>query len=136
MGVLARLRAWWRRRFGSSGADAPSDHECAVCGTAVDDPDGPCPLCRSTDIVPAGAKSNARGGDGSAAKTEAGRRVVAGDDASVGRLRQLREDGELLERYADRWQSVDGGFRVETSGGTQVVDSREEVVALLRAEAG
>jgi hypothetical protein len=27
--------------------------ECAVCGTAVDDPAHSCPLCRSTEVVPA-----------------------------------------------------------------------------------
>ena len=135
MGVLDRLRAWWRR-FRAGDAGAPAGYECVVCGTEVDDADGSCPLCRSTDVVRAGVSADADSADETAAKGGPARRVAASDDASVGRLRELREDGELLERYADRWQSVDGGFRVETSGGTRVVDSREEVVALLRAEAG
>lgn len=143
MGVLARLRAWWRRRFGSgdAGADAPAGYECAVCGTGVDGPAGACPLCRSTDVVLVGTREGgsetdvdvegepARGGPGS-------RRVDTDDGASVDRLRELRADGEVLERHADRWRSVEGGFRVETSDGTRSVDSREEVVALLRAEDG
>lgn len=135
MGVLARLRAWWRRFRAGDPADAPAGYECAVCGTSVDEAGGSCPLCRSTDVVRAGADVDAESGDESATGSKTARRVAANDDGSVDRLRELREDGELLERYADRWQSVDGGFRVETSGGTRVVDSREEVVALLRAEA-
>lgn len=136
MGILARLRSWWRRFRSGDAAASPAGYECAVCGTAVDDADGSCPLCRSTDVVRAGASTDADSGGESAAEANASRHVAASDDATVGRLRELREDGELLERYADRWQSVDGGFWVETSGGTRVVDSREEVVALLRAEAG
>jgi uncharacterized Zn finger protein (UPF0148 family) len=136
MGLLDRLRAWWRRRFGSGSADEAADraagYECAVCGTPVEDPDGECPLCRSTDVVPAGSA------DGAAADPSAGarERVATADDGAVDRLEELREDGELLRRHADRWQPVDGGFRVETSDGTREVDSREEAAALLRAEAG
>jgi hypothetical protein len=33
--------------------DDASAFECAVCGTAVDDPAHSCPLCRSTEVVPA-----------------------------------------------------------------------------------
>lgn len=152
MSLLDRLRAWWRRlreRAGPAsevagtdrGADPEADYECAVCGTDVEVPEGSCPLCRSTDVVPAGATAGGDGssGDGSfdAGEPPAGdRHVSLGEDGSVERLRDLRADGELLERYADRWQSVEGGFRVETEDGTRVVDSREEVAAVLRAAAG
>ena len=141
MGLLDRLRAWWARRFGSgsadAGADSAADYECAVCGTAVDDPEGECPLCRSTDLVPAGSGADA-GGDGSGPAGGRRERVAAADadEEAVDRLRELREDGELLQRYADRWEALDGRFRVETSDGTREVDSREEVAALLRAEEG
>lgn len=144
MGPLARVRAWWRGLFGDGDAGpdagASSGHECAVCGTGVDDPEGQCPLCRSTDVVRAGTRDgeSESGVDAegeSAAEPPGSRRVETGDDASVDRLRELRADGEVLARHADRWRSVDGGFRVETSDGTRTVDSRTEVVALLRAEA-
>ena len=134
MGLLDRLRAWWRRRFGGGSGDAGAAraaHECAVCGTAVEDPAGECPLCRSTDVVPAGS---AAGDGGDAAAAGARRRVETADEAAVDRLRELREDGELLQRHADRWEPVDGGFRVRTGNGTREVDSREEAAALLRAE--
>ena len=150
MGVLALLRAWWRRRrwsrsdapaAGGDGEEPGADYECAVCGTGVADPEGPCPLCRGTDVVPAGAgPGTGADGDGGTAETAEARaverRVAAGEDGSVERLRALREEGDLLERYADCWQPIEGGFRVETAHGTREVGSREEVVALLRAEDG
>lgn len=37
----------------ATAADDASGFECAVCGTAVDEPVHSCPLCRSTEIVPA-----------------------------------------------------------------------------------
>jgi hypothetical protein len=136
MGLLDRLRAWCRRRFGSGrAAEDPhpaSGYECAVCGTPVDDPGGECPLCRSTDVAPPGSTDDAEAASPGGARE----RVLAADDGAVDRLKELREDGELLQRYADRWQPVDGGFRVETSDGTREVDSREEAAALLRAEEG
>jgi hypothetical protein len=150
MALLDRLRAWWRRiRGGAGGADATdargkaeTEYECAVCGTGVDDPEGPCPLCRATDVVPADSTGGTDGqppadrGDRDDGPLAGDRHVAPGDDASVERLRDLRADGELLERYADRWEPVDGGFQVETENGTRVVDSREEVAAVLRAADG
>jgi hypothetical protein len=144
MGVLDRIRAWWRRRAWSRSDAGPggvgaADYVCTVCGTAVDGPEGPCPLCRGSDVVSAGADEAAAGpdADGTPTGTTPDERRVADDDgAPVERLRRLRADGELLERYADHWRPVDGGFRVETGDGTREVDSREEVVALLRAEDG
>jgi hypothetical protein len=138
MGHLDRLRAWWRRKIASPDPDATaeagsvSEYECAVCGTSVEGPDGECPLCRSTDVVPAGGSDGE--GDRDDPPSGGRRHVSAGDDASVERLRDLRGDDEVLRRYADRWEQVDGGLRVETSDGTRVVDSREEAAALLRAE--
>lgn len=145
MGVFARLRAWWRRRAWSrSGAPGAgpagggaADYECGLCGTGVDDPGGQCPLCRGTDVVPAGADATPDAdGETAGPATVERREAATADEESVERLRTLRAEGELLERYADRWRPVDGGFRVETGDGTRVVDSREEVVALLRAEDG
>jgi len=34
-------------------ADDSASYRCSVCGTAVEDAVGPCPLCRSSEIVPA-----------------------------------------------------------------------------------
>ncbi|WP_338738654.1 hypothetical protein [Haloplanus salilacus] len=38
---------------GRTTADDASTFECAVCGTAVEDPAHSCPLCRSSEVVPA-----------------------------------------------------------------------------------
>ena len=62
---------------------------CSVCGTTVDDPSDPCPLCRSTDVVPV-----ADAPDEMAGETPAhGRRTAAStaDDDAVERLRDVRE---------------------------------------------
>jgi len=146
MGLLERLGSWWRRRGSGDGADTDASgpagadegaagaasaatHECAVCGTGVDAGASECPLCRSTDLVPAGAAFEASEPE----VVDAGQRV-AGDDGAVDRLRELRAEGELLQRYDDHWEAVDGDFRVETATGTRQVDSRAELVALLRAQ--
>lgn len=123
MTLLDRLRTWWRRRVAdgrsadpAEDAGAAVDYECAVCGTVVEDPTGECPLCRSSEIVPA---ETATKGD------------VGG---SIERPHTRQEDGTLLQRYNEYWQEAGGNYRVETSDGTRVVDSREEAAALLRAE--
>lgn len=144
MSLLGRLRAWWRETFGggavtgdsASTADAVAyDYECAVCGTGVDGPDESCPLCHSSDVVSAGAESGASP-DPTEPSFGRDQYVSPGDesDASVARLRELRQQDELLERHADRWRRTEAGFVVETADGERVVDSREAVVALLRNE--
>ncbi|AZH25443.1 hypothetical protein [Haloplanus aerogenes] len=63
---------------------------CSVCGTAVDDPSEPCPLCRSTDVVPTGGNGDAE------ASTRGGRTAVSAaddDDEAVDRLRDVRDEG-------------------------------------------
>jgi hypothetical protein len=132
MGLLDRLRAWWRAAIGTSsgepGEPKPTGaFECAVCGTGVDDPEGPCPLCQSTDIVPSGEPA-----ESAADRPAATERRVADDADSVEKLRELRADGEVLERHADCWRPVDGGFAVETPDDERVVDSRAAVIDLLR----
>lgn len=135
MTLLDRLRTWWRRRVADSrsadrdeDAGAAVDYECAVCGTVVKDPAGECPLCRSSEIVPA---ETATEGDATAAT----HRPVGSDaGGSIERPRTRQEDGMLLQRYNEYWQEAGGNYRVETSDGTRVVDSREEAAALLRAE--
>jgi hypothetical protein len=77
--------------------EAPDDPEtdasvaCSVCGTTVDDPSAPCPLCRSTDVVPV-ADAPAETEEETPAH---GRRTAAStaDDDAVERLRDVR-DGE------------------------------------------
>jgi hypothetical protein len=61
-----------------------------VCGTAVDDPSEPCPLCRSTDVVPVSEEAN-----DAAAPSRGGRTTVsaADDDEAVDRLRDVTEEG-------------------------------------------
>jgi hypothetical protein len=67
---------------------------CSVCGTTVEDPSEPCPLCRSTDVVPvADADEDAEDAERTAF-TRGGRTAAsAADDEAVDRLRDLR-DGE------------------------------------------
>jgi len=62
---------------------------CSVCGTAVDDPSEPCPLCRSTDVVPAGGD-----GDGGT-PMQSGRTAVSttNDDEAVDRLHDVSDEG-------------------------------------------
>lgn len=62
---------------------------CSVCGTTVDDPSTPCPLCRSTDVVPVADAAEAdepltRGGRTAVSTTD--------DDEAVNRLRDVRDD--------------------------------------------
>jgi hypothetical protein len=68
---------------------------CSVCGTTVDDPSEPCPLCRSTDVEPVADAADAGAEDADAkAFTRGGRTAVStADDEAVDRLRDVR-DGE------------------------------------------
>jgi hypothetical protein len=78
---------------GSSTTDAAADSSgtvtCSVCGTTVDDPSAPCPLCRSTDVGPTGVDGGGTGTPGGSGHTV----VSTGDDEAVERLRDVR-DGE------------------------------------------
>lgn len=146
MSVLDVVRAWLGRRFGgdeSADAAAASEsaeantssasersagdpaYECAVCGTPVSDPEGPCPLCNGTDVVPAGSDAAADDDPGGTGTTT---RVVS-DDASE-RLRDVRA-GNVLAANADRWERVDDGFRVEVDDGVRYVETRAAVRRLL-----
>lgn len=77
--------------------EPPADYECAVCGTAVDDPDDQCPLCRSTDVVAAGEATDeqeeASADDRLAGGATEARSSESPDDAAD-RLRELREEQE------------------------------------------
>ena len=72
-------------------ADDDEGFACSVCGTAVDDPDTSCPLCRSTDVVPVSDAPTE--GDG---PSREGRTAVStsDDDEAVDRLRDVRDAGE------------------------------------------
>jgi hypothetical protein len=59
---------------------------CSVCGTAVEEPTAPCPLCRSTDVV---AVADVAGTEDGA--TRRGRTAVSTDDEAVDRLRDVRK---------------------------------------------
>jgi hypothetical protein len=74
------------RRSPSSGDASDAPLACSVCGTAVEEPDAPCPLCRSTDVAP--VTDTAVGNDG---RTRAGRTAASRtEDEAVDRLRDLR----------------------------------------------
>ena len=77
---------------GSDGhaPDANGAFACSVCGTTVDDPSEPCPLCRSTDVVPVADAAEA-----DEPLTRGGRTTVStadDDDEAVDRLRDVRGD--------------------------------------------
>ena len=143
MGLLTRLRRWWRGTFGrgtatnadEAAAVSPYAYRCGVCGTGVDDPEGTCPLCRSSDLVAVeeGADGTSSGSDEDlqASRPLGERHVAEGDDESVDRLRELQAGTALLERHADRWRPTDGGFRVETPDGETEVASQEALVAAI-----
>ncbi|SDZ82434.1 hypothetical protein SAMN04488065_0590 [Haloplanus vescus] len=75
---------------GDNAGDEDAAFACSVCGTAVDDPESPCPLCRSTDVVPRG---DAPTGDGGASQ-EGRTAVSAADDEAVDRLRDVQPGDE------------------------------------------
>jgi len=73
----------------SHAPDANGAFACSVCGTTVDDPSAPCPLCRSTDVVPVADAAEA-----DEPLTRGGRTTVStADDEAVDRLRDVK-DGE------------------------------------------
>jgi hypothetical protein len=86
-------------RTDADPADAPADGTvaCSVCGTTVDDPSEPCPLCRSTDVGPVADADGADAADADAdaeaeAFTRGGRTAVStADDEAVDRLRDVRK---------------------------------------------
>ncbi|MFB6105820.1 MAG: hypothetical protein ABEJ70_02495 [Halobacteriaceae archaeon] len=143
MSVFDAARTWLGRLLGGSEADDADDaagaatadasessgaepaYECAVCGTRVSDPDGPCPLCNGTDVVSAGSDEPTGDGPGPGGTTTR----VASDDASD-RLREVRE-GNVLAANADRWERVDDGFRVEVGDDVRYVETRAAVRRLL-----
>ncbi|MEF8857030.1 MAG: hypothetical protein V5A16_06365 [Haloplanus sp.] len=69
-------------------AEADAAFTCSVCGTAVDDPSEPCPLCRSTDVVPV-----SDGSDPETPTRDGRTSVSAADDEAVDRLRDVRDEG-------------------------------------------
>lgn len=141
MGVLDRLARAIRRLLGKGDSDADAgggsadsgegaaEYRCSVCGTPVADPDGECPLCRSTDVVPAD-------GDGENGEPEAGsggspRETALAEDAAptVGDVLSGRD---LLAAHEDRWHREDGGYRVSLpDGGMERAASKDEVRTLL-----
>lgn len=129
MGLLDWIRTWLGGLLGRDPEAEPTDdavtaeYRCAVCGTEVGDPDGECPLCRSTEIV----AGNADPDDGGSASEH----TVEADPTTEAALRGVL-DGGPLEEHADRWERVDDGYRIERpEGGTERADSRAEARALL-----
>jgi len=75
-------------------ADAPADGTvaCSVCGTTVDDPSEPCPLCRSTDVVPVADADDGADAEDAEPFTRGSRTAMStADDEAVDRLRDVRK---------------------------------------------
>jgi hypothetical protein len=87
-GPLARLVAWLRSLGGDETAVAETDEPapaaqagvCAVCGTAVPEPDGLCSLCGSADVRRAGTDGTADAATGETGDD----RGAASDDVEAG----------------------------------------------------
>lgn len=129
MGVINSLLESLRGVFGSNGAPTAAEpapaYRCTICGTEVDSPGETCPLCGSTDT--AANDDGAAAAEGLSGRPAAEQGVV--DDTSTAASRLAQAD--LLTRFEDRWERVDGGYRVVLPDGDRKVDSRDEVRALL-----
>lgn len=129
MGLVSSLLDWFRGLVGPAESDAVPGPEptfqCAICGTSVADPDSTCPLCGSSDIIT--PDDGAASSDGLSGRPAAERTVA--DDTSAAAATLARTD--LLARHEDRWERVDGGYRVTLPTGVRKVDSKEEVRAIL-----
>lgn len=78
----------------SSESDEQADYECAVCGTGTSDPGGSCPLCQSSQIVPAG-EAEPQGGSVKDEPLSGGPTTVRSNgnpDDAAKRLQELREE--------------------------------------------
>lgn len=117
------------------GVPAERAYECAVCGTPIPPDAEACPLCRSTDLVPAGEPSTPSSDE---VRLQGGepRETVAGDDGvTIGEV--LGDDGDLLAAYAEEWERVSDAYLVELGDGTtRRVDTKDEVRAVLYDEYG
>lgn len=128
MGPFDRFTTWLRGLLGrepAAGPEPTAEYRCVVCTTAVEDPDGECPLCHSTELLAADAAEL----DDVSGATE---RTVETDPEIESALREtLGEDP--LEAHADRWERRDGGYRVEgPDGGVERPATRAELRATLR----
>lgn len=115
MSLLARVRSFLGGLFGRGGEEAdatetpaadaadsdataapeaPAEYECSICGSPVADPAGPCPLCRSTDVVARDDAATAEPSATASGLDPEGTTVSVsrsdGDEAAVDRLRELR----------------------------------------------
>jgi hypothetical protein len=77
---------------GTAGeADDSASYRCSVCGTAVEDAVGPCPLCRSSEIVPADEVDASLADDDPGLDTEGATVTRTRDDVDpVSRLDEVR----------------------------------------------
>ncbi len=129
MGLVSSLLDWVRGLVGSAEPDAVAEeaptYRCAICGTTVEDADSACPLCGSSDIVT--PDDRATSSEGLSGRPAAERTVT--DDTAAAASTLARTD--LLARHEDRWERVDGGYRVTLPDGDRKVDSKDEVRAVL-----
>lgn len=131
---IDRLVRWVKSLVGIEPTEPePPEAEgyaCAVCGTPVDSSTDECPLCRSSDIVPAGDQ------DGPSETTDGlhggGPTEVAGgvSGPTIGDV--LGAEGDLLSAYEDRWEVAGERYRVALPDGAETyVESKDDVRAVL-----
>lgn len=128
MGVINSVLDHIRGLFGSGESTTRTEpgesYRCTICGTQVDGPADTCPLCGSTDV--AANRAGSTPSDGLSGRP-AERNVR--DDTSTAASRLARSDP--LRRFDDRWQRVEGGYRVSLPDGDRIVDSKDDVRAVL-----
>jgi len=129
MGLLAALLSRLRRLVDTNRpSEAEPPYRCAVCGTDVEGPNSTCPLCGGNDVVVHGDRLPA--GSGLQGPGAEERSVSDGtSDAAT-----LLAETDPLDAHNDRWERVDGGYRVHLADADRTVDSKDEVRALLYRE--
>lgn len=131
---LTRVIRWVKSLLGAEPVEpTPPEAEgyaCAVCGTPVEGPDEECPLCRSSDIVPAGDDGETdAGADG---LHGGGPAEVTGGASGPTITEVLGAEGDLLSAYADYWEADGNRYRVALPDGSETyVESKDDVRAVL-----
>lgn len=133
MGLLDALLSRLRRLFGARVPPAAPEPErsyhCSVCGTEVEGPESTCPLCGGTDVETEGERRQPGSGLQGVSPTE---RSVSDGTAEAA---TVLAETDPLDAHDDRWERIDGGYRVQLADGDRKVDSKDEVRALLYRQA-
>lgn len=133
MGLLDALLSRLRRLFGSrvppEAQEPERSYRCAVCGTEVEGPESTCPLCGGSDVESEGERRQSGSGLQGVGPME---RSVSDETTEAA---SVLAETDPLAAHEDRWERIDGGYRVQLADGDRKVDSKDEVRVLLYREA-